>query len=58
MGPMSGVPFHSTRMGQVFFEVTVPSLVREIARLNANLERLAARQEREDRNAPAPSEPR
>jgi len=56
---MSGIPFHSTRMGQIFFEVTVPSLVREIARLNANLERLAARQEREDRKAPAaPSEPR
>lgn len=37
---MSDIPFHRTRMGQIFLEVTVPALVREIARLNTNLERL------------------
>lgn len=47
---MSDVPFHRTRMGQIFFEVTVPALVREIARLNTNLERLATRAARDDRS--------
>ncbi len=37
--------FYRTRMGQQFYEVTMPGLVRELARLNANLERLARRPE-------------
>ena len=37
---MSGIPFHSTRMGQRFYEATLPELVRELKRLNQNLERL------------------
>ncbi len=37
---MSGTPFHQTRMGHQFYEATIPALVRELARLNANLERL------------------
>ena len=36
---MSEVPFHSTRMGQRFFEHTMPELVRQLQRLNENLER-------------------
>ena len=32
--------FFRTRMGQTFYEATMPSLVRELARLNQNLERL------------------
>jgi hypothetical protein len=38
---MSDVPFHLTRMGMRFYESTVPALVRELQRLNENLERLA-----------------
>ncbi len=33
--------FYRTRTGQQFYEVTMPRLVRELARLNTNLERLA-----------------
>lgn len=36
--------FFRTRMGQIFFEGTMPSLVRELKRLNDNLE--ADRKER------------
>lgn len=37
---MSDIPFHQTRMGHAYFEATMPGLVRELAKLNANLERL------------------
>ena len=37
---MSDVPFHMTRMGARFIEHTVPELVRQIERLNENLERI------------------
>lgn len=36
---MTEVPFHMTRVGQRFYEHTLPRLVEEVARLN---ERLAA----------------
>ncbi len=39
---MSDVPFYRTQMGHRFYEATAPSLVRELARLNDNLERLVA----------------
>ncbi|MDC0714279.1 hypothetical protein POL68_37805 [Stigmatella sp. ncwal1] len=39
---MSGPSFFQTHMGQRFFEGTVPQLVRELQRLNGNLERLVA----------------
>jgi hypothetical protein len=32
--------FHETRMGRVFFEVTLPRLVEQLEPLNGNLERL------------------
>lgn len=57
--------FFRTQMGHRFYESTMPSLVRELARLNTNLERLLAVVERdaeqpdEDEHAPVPSkEPR
>ena len=57
--------FFRTQMGHRFYESTMPSLVRELARLNTNLERLLAVVERdaeqpdEDEHAPAASkEPR
>ena len=53
---MSEIPFHQTRMGHAFLEGTMPALVRELARLNANLERLLAVAEREGKNV-APSAP-
>lgn len=39
---MSDVQFHQTRMGQRFYESTMPDLVRELTRLNGNIERLLA----------------
>ena len=40
---MSNIPFHRTRMGQQFYDKTMPELVRQISRLNDLLERLLAR---------------
>jgi hypothetical protein len=37
---MADVPFHLTRMGQIYCEKTLPELVRQIERLNGLLERL------------------
>lgn len=43
---MSETPFYMTRMGRAFYEATMPALVREVARLNENIERLLAVVER------------
>lgn len=51
---MSDTPFHQTRMGHAFYEGTMPALVRELARLNANLERLLAAVEGKGEGAPEP----
>ncbi|MBU8900991.1 hypothetical protein KRR26_35890 [Corallococcus sp. M34] len=37
---MSGPSFFQTYMGQRFYETTMPQLVRQLTRLNDNLERL------------------
>jgi hypothetical protein len=37
---MSGIPFHQTPMGNVFFTRTAPQAVREIGRLADGIERL------------------
>ena len=34
--------FFQTRMGQTFYDHTLPTIARELARLNATLERIAA----------------
>ncbi len=51
--------FFRTAMGQRFYESTMPSLVRELARLNTNLERLVALVEQSAespaRGAPTPA---
>ena len=47
---MSEPKFFQTRMGQHFYEHTVPELVRELERLNELLERLVAAQELQPRN--------
>ncbi|EAU67355.1 hypothetical protein [Stigmatella aurantiaca] len=39
---MSGPDFFQTHMGQRFYESTMPQLVRELKRLNDNVERLVA----------------
>ena len=39
---MDETPFHKTRMGQQFYERTVPELVTQLERLNELLERLLA----------------
>lgn len=36
--------FYATRAGRTFFDVTMPGLVSELARLNALLEKLVERQ--------------
>ena len=40
---MSDVPFHATRMGQKFYEHTLPRLVEQLERIAAALEKLAER---------------
>jgi hypothetical protein len=50
---MDDTPFYLTRAGKQFYERTVPELVRQLQRLNENLERVAERlgthsSERED----------
>ena len=47
--------FYLTRMGQRFYEHTVPELVRQLQRLNQNLERIADQAERDH---PAGDHPR
>lgn len=54
---MSDVPFYRTQMGHRFYESTAPSLVRELARLNDNLERLLELVERDAPQAEATSRP-
>ena len=44
---MTDVPFHLTLMGKRYYEATLPALVEAIDRLNANLERIAARLDRQ-----------
>ncbi len=46
--------FFRTQMGHRFYESTMPSLVRELARLNQNLERLVALAEKQEAK---PAEP-
>jgi len=53
---MSDAPFYRTLMGQRFFEATAPSLVRELSRLNANLERLLTHLERTQQKPAEPTE--
>jgi hypothetical protein len=38
---MSETPFHTTRMGATFYETTMPDLVRQVARMNELLARIA-----------------
>ena len=40
---MSETPFFKTRMGQQFYERTMPALVKKLDRLNELLERLTQR---------------
>jgi hypothetical protein len=39
---MSDVPFYRTQLGHTYYGHTLPKLVRELERLNTNLERLVA----------------
>ncbi len=48
---MSGIPFHNTVMGQRFYEHTVPELVRQMVRLNENLERLVEVADQKERQS-------
>jgi hypothetical protein len=45
---MSETPFFKTRMGQRYYERTVPQLVEQISRLNELLERLVRQLEAAD----------
>ena len=45
---MSDVPFYRTRMGQTFFDRTMPGLVDALKVIGSNLERLVNWLEREE----------
>ena len=45
---MSETPFFKTRMGQRFYERTMPELVKQLERLNDLLERAIAQRTRAD----------
>ena len=45
---MSETPFYKTRMGQAFYERTVPELVKQLERLNELLARLVDQRDRRD----------
>ena len=49
--------FYRTQMGHRFFESTLPALVRELARLNDNIEQLAKVLEREPLTAEPAQQP-
>lgn len=49
--------FYRTQMGHRFFESTLPGLVRELARLNDNIERLSKTLEQGPRAPEPPSQP-
>ena len=49
--------FFRTQMGHRFYESTMPSLVRELARLNTSLERLLAVVERDPKGEDRKPEP-
>jgi hypothetical protein len=40
--------FYQTRMGYTFYEHTIPTIARELERLNAVLERIAAAMEKQN----------
>ena len=45
---MTETPFFKTRMGQTYYERTVPELVKQIARLADAVERLIEQRDRKD----------
>jgi hypothetical protein len=49
---MSGVQFYETRAGRTFFEVTMPALVAELARLNDLLASLIAQRDAPNHEPP------
>lgn len=49
--------FYRTQMGHRFFESTLPGLVRELARLNDNIERLSKTREQGPRAPEPPPQP-
>ena len=51
---MSGPEFFQTRMGQHFYEVTMPDLVTEMRRLNDNLEAIEDALAKQVATAPSP----
>ena len=53
---MSETPFFKTRMGQRFYEHTVPELVTQLARISDKLDRLITLWERRDGTPEPPSE--
>jgi len=48
---MAGVDFFQTRMGQRFYEATMPKIADQFERLNTNLEALVTELRRSNRSA-------
>ncbi|GJM43204.1 MAG: hypothetical protein DHS20C21_00460 [Gemmatimonadota bacterium] len=53
---MNDIPFHTTRMGQRYYERTLPALVREITRLADLVERLIDQKDQRDEKTGRTSE--
>ena len=45
---MNDTPFYKTRMGQRFYERTMPELVKQLEQLNVILERLVGQREADE----------
>lgn len=54
---MPDIQFFQTRMGQRFFESTMPELVRQLTRLNDLLESIESLLRQESKRAPVPCGP-
>jgi predicted ATPase len=54
---MSEIPFYRTRMGQVFFDRTMPELMDALKSISGHLKRLADGLERREVVERTPSEP-
>jgi hypothetical protein len=54
---MNEIPFHRTGLGKQFFERTLPRLIKELTRLNNNLEKLCSLQGPESASMPNLADP-
>lgn len=51
---MNDIPFYKTAMGRDFFDRNVPRLIKELERLNTNLEKLLKQTEQKEKTDGGP----